>query len=140
MNTITLLRTELLIILAAAAGIMMVHETGWAEAGAIPTGSKLAYMMEIVGIALALILVPLALKLLTLKGVRNTFKQGDRRAYRRWSEIRLAMLTTPLMINIGLYYGLGYDTTCGYLALMVAITFAFIWPSQSRMEDEMSEE
>lgn len=140
MNTITLLRVELLTVLAVAAGIMAVHETGLAEAGALPSNGIMAYWMQIAGVALTLILVPFALKLLSLKGVRNTLKQRGRRAYRRWSEVRLAMLTTPLMLNIGLYYGLGYNTTCGYLALMVVVPFFFIWPSQSRMEDEMNAE
>ena len=45
---------------------------------------------------------------------------------------RIAVLFVPLCLNVVCYYLFGTEPTFAYMALMVLVGFAFIWPQGSR--------
>lgn len=135
MSIINRLRFFYIAILACAAVVALLYETDIATVGLISTTPTVRYTLEIVCVFAALVLIPLSLKLLSLKPIRQRIVRSER-DYERWSFMRLAMLATALHLNLSQYYMMELDTTCGYLALMTVVTFLFVWPSRERMEDE----
>ena len=80
-------------------------------------------------------LVPLSLKLLTFERVKAQLK-ADEQSYFRWATIRWALLSLTIVGNVVFYYVFSTSTTCGYLALLSAVAYLFLWPSESRMTEE----
>ena len=104
-----------------AALLAIAFEAGWLPAGELTVSAQTAYIFEVIGVALAIICIPLAL--------RQTCSFT-------WKSIRLALLGTSLLYNLLMYYLLGFDTTCGYLALMSAVALLFVWPKKERVTSE----
>ena len=97
--------------------------------------SLMTYWMQIVGVFLTIGAIPLALKWMKLVFVKHRI-QGNKLEYLRLSIFRIAILGVPLLYNTLAYYLLGFDPTCGYLALICFVAFFFIWPSDARMNEE----
>jgi len=142
--------------LLVAAIVALLGETGLLHAGALSDSDERIYILSIVGVALAIICIPLALKLLHMKrvrthllGVSNELQETEsgngevnsvEQRYKMWSEIRLCMLWLALMYNLIMYYLLDFNTTCGYLALMTVVAYIFVWPSDERMATECEDD
>lgn len=112
--------------------------TGWAA------GNGLAeYYANLAGIAMVVILVPMSLKLMAFRWVKASFSQGSLQQaaarYKRWSEVRLAMLAVAGWANIVAYY-LTLDSTGGICAAIVAIASCFCWPSCDKLAYETGRE
>lgn len=135
MSIIVRLRLFYFFVLAIAALVALAYELGFATVGALDIPPHVHYVFEIAAVCLTLVFIPLALKFFTIRGIRQRIVRSERQ-YEALSMVRIAMLATPLHFNLSHYYLLDLDTTCGYLALMTAVTFLFIWPSRDRMEDE----
>lgn len=84
---------------------------------------------------LTIALVPISLKLLNFQRVRQELKEGEG-AYFRWATIRWLLLSLVMVADTVAYYLFTTGTSCGYLGLICAVSYLFIWPSASRMEDE----
>ena len=85
-----------------------------------------------------MVLVPLALKLMSLKPVRASWLSGGpaaERNYVRWSLVRLALLFLVIFPNVCLYYML-WDSSFGCCALIGVLASLFCWPSQERWARE----
>ena len=93
------------------------------------------YIVNIAAVALTLICIPLALRLFTMPKPR---RQGAASivGYVRWACVRIALLAIPLFYDVAAYYCLGRYATCGWMAMMVAVMFMFVWPSDGRMRYE----
>ena len=94
------------------------------------------YWLTTVVTLLTIGLVPLSLKLLNFERVRSKLKEGDG-AYFRWGTLRWLLLSVALVMNTAVYYAFSTGTSCGYLALLCAVAYLFVWPSQSRMNEEI---
>lgn len=94
------------------------------------------YWLTTVVTLLTIGLVPLSLKLLNFERVRSKLKEGDG-AYFRWATLRWLLLSVALVMNTAVYYAFSTGTSCGYLALLCAVAYLFVWPSQSRMNEEI---
>ena len=129
------LRLFYIFVLAIAALLALAYESGLATVGALDIPAQMHFVFEIVAVCITLLIIPFSLKLLTIRNIRQRIIRSKRQ-YEQWSMVRIALLATPLHLNLSQYYLLDLDTTCGYLALMTAVTFLFIWPSRERMEDE----
>ncbi|MBO4905615.1 MAG: hypothetical protein J5486_01095 [Bacteroidaceae bacterium] len=135
MSVINRLRIFYIAILACAAAVALLYELDIATVGLVSTTATVRYILECVCVMAAIVLIPLALKLLTFKPIRQRIVRSER-DYERWSLVRIAMLATALHLNLSQYYMLELDTTCGCLALMTLVTFLYVWPSRERMDDE----
>ncbi|MBP5770188.1 MAG: hypothetical protein J6W75_02360 [Bacteroidaceae bacterium] len=115
--------------------IALAFEEGWLDSGMLAGETVSAYTLEILGVALGIICIPLALKLMHFTYIRKDV-QGNPQKYLVWSFVRIGLLETSLLYNLLMYYLLEFDVTCGYLALMSAVAFLFVWPSRGRMDNE----
>lgn len=135
MDTIKILRITYIVSLLTAAIITVLGETGLMPSGVLDLDPQETYIIEIVCALFTIVCIPLAMKLLNFKRVREQVK-GNPQRYTAWSIIRISMLQTPLILCLLMYYLMGFDTNCAYLALMVLVAYVFIWPSRGRMEYE----
>lgn len=134
-KNILLLRSVFCTELVTTALLVGIFETDLLPVGTLPLDKSQEYILSMVGVVLTIIGIPLALKLMTLKPVRAQISVSEQR-YVTWSMVRIALLGIPLLYNTLMYYLLGFNTTCCYLALMCVVAFIFIWPSQERMQNE----
>lgn len=94
------------------------------------------YWLTTVVTLLTIGLVPLSLKLLNFERVRPKLKESEG-VYFRWASLRWLLLSVALVMNTVVYYAFSTGTSCGYLALLCAAAYLFVWPSQSRMNEEI---
>lgn len=108
--------------------------------GILVDNPQTAYILEVLGILLAVCLIPFSLRLFSLSLVRNVQERALVDAlisYRRWSEIRLALLFVPAIINLAVYYWT--LETAGLLCVaMVMIASLFCVPGKQRMASELN--
>ena len=135
MNTIQFLRALFFGELLTAALLAVIFETGMLASSQLAEPDGRAYILEIAGVGLTVVSIPLAMKLMHFETVRRAVKDDEAR-YRTWSCLRLVILFGSLIYNLLMYYLLGFDVTCGYLALMTVVAFFFVWPSRGKMEYE----
>ena len=89
---------EYAIVWLLAIGLLLLHETGVVEEGALAHDGRLCYVLQTATVLLTLCLIPVALKMFSLaleKRVKPLPRLEALRAYCRWSEVRLAMLAWP---------------------------------------------
>ena len=93
------------------------------------------YIVNIVAVALTLALLPLALHIFSFSLPRRQSRQSVT-SYVRWSVIRIALLSVPLYFNTLAYYVFDKYASCGWMAMMSAVLFLLVWPSDGRMRHE----
>ena len=81
---------------------------------------------------LTLVAIPLALKWDKIGFIHGRFAPSEPAladACRTRSNIlRIATLFVPLVFNTVCYYLFGCETSFAYMALMIVVAYAFIWP------------
>lgn len=123
------------ILLVLLGAVIALFETGTCLQPLVLLQAQVEFWLTNVLTLLTLVLVPLSLKLISLERVRKAIS-ADASAYWRWSWLRWGLLCGILLANTLFYYCFSTGTTCGYLALICAVALLFVWPSQSRMEEE----
>lgn len=134
-NHLLILRLSFCCELLIAAMYVVFFESGLLPAGLLAHDTQAIYLAEMAGVCLTIISIPLALKFMKFKAIRRALSSNPQH-YTTFCLLRLWMLTVPLWTNILLYYMTGFDTTLGYLAIMMLIPYFFVWPSRGREEDE----
>lgn len=90
------------------------------------------YWLTIVIEALTLVAIYVSVKWHRMGFISRVFgdaEPGDGSAQAQRSAIfRIATLYIPLIINLLMYYLLGHTVSFAYLALMLLVAFAFVWP------------
>lgn len=118
--------------LALAALIVAAYEFGLAPTGILPSDGVAAYWLSIAGVVLTLIAIPLALKWDKIGLIHSKFTasepEGVDKARTRSNILRIATLFVPLAFNIICYYLFGCESSFAYMALMIVVAYAFIWP------------
>ena len=131
-NLIKYLRCVFVGSLASVLLIAIAFETLLIEPGELAGDEVVNYWMSLLGVALILINLPAALKLMKFEKVRKEVTASVQ-AYQKWSILRLSILNAPLIYNVLAYYLLGCEPTFGYMALMATVAHLFVWPSHERM-------
>ena len=83
--------------------LVALYETGVMTEGAYAGDVRMDYVLQTVGILLAVGLIPLSLRLFSLSLVKNVKQRSlpeALKSYRRWSEIRTGMLVVPVLVNL----------------------------------------
>ena len=65
------------------------------------------YILQVVGILLTVGLIPVSLRLFSLsltKYIKQLNLMDALKSYRRWNEVRIALLLVPALINLSIYY------------------------------------
>lgn len=87
---------------------------------------------------LTIIVIPLSLKLFSLKSIRRKLEVRKGDALLPWGTARLNMLCLPMLINTFMYYQT-MSPAFGYMAIILFLCLFFVYPSIGRCEDETSE-
>ena len=119
--------------------LVALYETGVMTEGMYAGDVRMDYMLQTVGILLAVGLIPLSLRLFSLslvKHVKQLTLPKALKSYRRWSEIRIGMLLVPVLVNLSFYY-LTLNNTGILCAMMALIASLFCIPTRKRMLDEL---
>ncbi len=108
--------------------------------GVLVEEEQAAYILEVLGVLLAICLIPFSLRLFSLSLVRCVKQNVLQKAlvsYRRWSEIRLALLLVPALVNLAVYYWT-LETTGLLCAAMVMVASLFCVPGMKRLKGELN--
>lgn len=119
--------------------LVALYETGVMTEGAYAGDVRMDYILQTVGILLAVGLIPLSLRLFSLslvKHVKQLTLPEALKSYRRWSEVRIGMLLVPVLVNLSFYY-LTLNNTGILCAMMALIASLFCIPTRKRMLDEL---
>ena len=101
------LKLEYAFLWAAVIVLVILYEGEVLPSGTFVEDAQAVYILQSAAILLTLGLIPLSLRLFTLsvcRNIRNYLPADALKSYRRWSEIRLALLITPLLFDISVYY------------------------------------
>ncbi len=139
-NVIKKLRIEFYLVFVGAfvlAGLfeLDVWTPGWAAVG----NERADYYVNLTGIIMVIVLVPAALKVMSFRTVKSSFStnfpEQSALRYKRWSEVRMAMLAVTGWANIVFYY-LTLDSTGAICALITALALCFCRPSREKFAEE----
>jgi hypothetical protein len=114
--------------------LVALYETGVMTEGAYAGDVRMDYVLQTVGILLAVGLIPLSLRLFSLSLVKNVKQRSlpeALKSYRRWR-----MLVVPVLVNLSFYY-LTLNNTGVLCAMMALIASLFCVPTRKRMLDEL---
>lgn len=117
----------------------VLYETDVFPQGSLVGDVRAEYILQTVGILLAVCLIPLSLRMFSLsltRYVRQLSLPEALVSYRRWCEIRLAMLVAPVLFNLTVYY-----TTLNLTSLlcvgMLLVASLFCVPGRRRLMREL---
>ena len=137
--TLLIQRGMMLMYVVLAVAIVVVFETGVMTGGIIADEPDFCFagltVMEIVTICS----IPAALKLMSLKKIRQRIAEKGIGEYRRWAVVRLDLVGAPMILNLFLYY-MSYSVAFGYMAIIAALCLVFVYPSEGRCLNEMNVE
>lgn len=109
------------------------------EANVIPIGLlPPCYAVQVAVSLTTVSAIPVALKWMAFGAIRRRVV-ANFPAYACWASARLLVLGVP-MLGAGLAYYLMLDPSMMYCALLLALAFLFVWPSQGRQERETAAE
>lgn len=133
------LQMEYILIWMVLVVLVVLYETGVLVEGTFAGDVQVDYMLQTIGVLLAIIFIPLSLRLFRLslvKYVQFLSTPDALRSYRRWSEIRLGLLFVPALVNLSIYY-MTLNNTGVLCAGMCMVASLFCVPTRKRMVDEL---
>ena len=98
---------------------------------------SLQFLMQL----LTLAAIPLALFLFKIGYVQTLLQSDESHVSRKllvWGSVRLMLLCLPMIANIFFYYAFGDAVSFFYLAVILALSLFFVYPSKKRCEHECS--
>lgn len=139
-TTIKILKYELWASVALTLLICALFETGVLLEGPLCGNSAAHLLSQMWMTVIVLFSIPIALKMFTLRYVRERLTADESRSAQRllrWGTVRLLLLAVPMMAGMLCYYLFGADVRFFYLALIEALALFFIYPSKARCEREV---
>ncbi len=109
----------------------LLTEGGCAGAADGQTEFVLATVMEL----LTLCVIPVALRMFKVKKVSDALSHSPRNLL-RYGSVRILLLAVPLVVNTFLYY-IYMSVAFGYMAIILLLAMAFVYPSASRCEADI---
>ncbi len=119
--------------------LVVCYETGIFSEGLFVGDARMDYILTTIGILLTIVMIPLSLRLFNLNLVKRISKLSTFEAlksYRRWSEVRLALLLVAALLNMSIYY-LTLNTTGLFCSLMALLATLFCIPTKERLLKEL---
>lgn len=102
-------------------------------------GTQTLYICTTIMELLTICLIPVALKLMKLAVISKRIRQRGNKGYLAAASARLAILGVPMAANAVLY-SLCKAVPFAYLAIIGAISLAFVYPAEGRYTNETSDE
>lgn len=119
--------------------LVVCYEAGIFTEGVFVGDARMDYILTTIGILLTIVMIPLSLRLFNLNLVKRITKLSTFEAlksYRRWSEVRLALLLVAALLNMSIYY-LTLNTTGLFCSLMALLATFFCIPTKERLLKEL---
>lgn len=119
--------------------LVVCYEAGIFTEGVFVGDARMDYILTTIGILLTIVMIPLSLRLFNLNLVKCISKLSTFEAlksYRRWSEVRLALLLVAALLNMSIYY-LTLNTTGLFCSLMALLATFFCIPTKERLLKEL---
>jgi len=141
-HTRTVLMAQFAGILTAALFFVILFETDILESGIMAgADSQVEFAILTVMELLTIGCIPLALRLLKFKKIEADLQERHEEALLKWGVLRLSMLEVPLILNTICYY-LFLNTSFGYMAIILLLCMAFVYPTKEKCNVEafMTEE
>ena len=91
---------------------------------------------------ITIVAIPFSLKMMKIKRIKTYLTENNALAPARllkMGTLRILMLSLPMLANALLYY-LYWQTTFGYMAIILFLCYFFVFPSSGRCESETAAE
>lgn len=134
-----ILMLDFWLMLAMVLLMVVLYELEWVGLTNLSSDVHLVFFLQIVMEFFTIATIPVSLKLLSLKVVRNKLVEGKGTALLVWGIVRLNMLCLPMLVNTFLYYQT-MSPAFGYMAIILCLCLFFIYPSMARCTMETEEE
>lgn len=85
---------------------------------------------------LTIVCIPCALRLFRFSRIRRTLAERREAALLRFGILRISLLMGPLLLNVLLYY-LYMQPSFGYMAIVLLLCLAFVYPGKERCNREL---
>lgn len=124
--------------IALAIILAFLHEIDVMVVGAYAGDAAMEYVLETIAILVTIALVPLSLKLFSVKMAKTENMELSKALayYKQWSTIRLMILAFVTYLNILIYY-LTLNNIGGLCALIGLTASVFCLPSEKNMCEEL---
>ncbi|MBQ0050048.1 MAG: hypothetical protein KBT12_07445 [Bacteroidales bacterium] len=96
------------------------------------------YASEVITDLIAISFVYLALRLMAMPKVRRSI-EANPSSYVRWAWMRWAMLSTVILLGIGVHYLFLSPSTIG-CPIIGCLSLLFVWPTKGRRERECAKQ
>lgn len=120
--------------------LVIAYETNLLTVGLYADDVRMQYIGETIGILIAMICVPVSLKLFKIalrKRIDATDLTDALTKYVLWSGIRLGILEIAVLPNVILYY-LTLNNVGAFCALIALTASVFCLPSEKRLREELN--
>lgn len=117
----------------------VLYETDVLPQGSMVGDAQAEYILQTAGILLTVCMIPLSLRMFSLSLTRYVCRLSLPEAlvsYRRWCEIRLAMLLAPALFNLTVYYTT-FDVASLLCMGMLLVASLFCVPGRGRLMREL---
>jgi hypothetical protein len=94
------------------------------------------FVAQIIMELCTIIVIPLSLKLFSVKRVHNMLVEKKEKALIKWGLFRMNLLLFPMLIDILFYYQT-MSPAFGYMAIILFLSLFFVNPSKGRCKDDV---
>lgn len=136
---IRVLQIEYAVFIMLALLFCIAYEAGWLVEGGYATDVRMQYILQTIGVLVAICLVPLSLKMFGVvlkKKIQRAPLPIAMKVYRITSEVRLVLLALVVYVNIYVYYAT-LDNIGGLCALIGVTASLFCLPNTKKVEAEL---
>ena len=137
---IRILKAEYALMWVLTVLLAALYECDILPQGLFAGDAQMEYIMQVISILLTICLIPLSLRLFNLSLTRHIAAlplKNALKSYRRWSEIRIALLTVASLASLSAYYWT-MDTTGLLCTGMTVIASLFCVPGKERLLSELN--
>lgn len=118
--------------------LILLFETGEATPGTMADDKMLNYYVAIPMELITICLIPVALRLMRFRYVKDQIAKKPLEAARTWSIVRIDLICFPMLLNCVFYY-LFMNVAFGYMGIIGLLCIPMIYPSRRRLLQEMGQ-
>ncbi len=134
-----ILMTNFLFMVVLALLLVALYECEILEPTDMASDVSLMFVLQIVMELLTIVVIPVALKMFSIKVIRKKLIADKGNALLPWGTARINMLCLPMLVNVFLYYQT-MSPAFGYMAIILFLCLFFIYPSIGRCTAETEAE
>ncbi len=133
-----ILMTNFLFMVLVSLLLVGLYETEILTPTNLAADETLMFVLTVVMELLTILVIPMALKLFSLKAIHRKLVSQKGDALLFWGTARINMLCLPMLVNTFLYYQ-SMAPAFGYMAIILFLCLFFVYPSMGRCTDETEE-